>query len=110
MSVQKRERDVESYLAKKLSDLGLGFYKIIPTNRVGMPDRLVPLPDSRCLWVELKTDNGKLSVVQRLRHKELHSQGQEVVVVRSKEEADQLADQLSIYCRRKDVVPAGGPV
>lgn len=69
-------------------------YKVLPDNRIGMPDRLIVLPGGRCIWVELKTDNGKLSVVQQLRHKELRDAGQEVAVVWSKEEADRLAESV----------------
>ena len=95
MSVKNRERDVEAYLSKKLSKLNMHCYKIIPDNRVGMPDRIVTLPDGRCVWVELKTDNGKLSVVQQLRHAELKKAGQQVEVVWSKEDADRFVDHVT---------------
>ena len=94
MSVQIREKNVEAYLTKKLSNLGIHCYKVIPDNRVGMPDRLVTLPDGRCVWVELKTDNGKLSLVQQLRHKELRQAGQVVRVVWNKDDADEFVKEL----------------
>ena len=94
MSVRVRERNVEEFLVKKLSKLNVHCYKVLPDNRVGMPDRIVTLPNGRCVWVELKTDNGKLSVVQQLRHKELRDAGQEVAVVWSKEEAEKFADMV----------------
>ena len=94
MSVQIREKNVEAFLSKKLSKMNVHCYKIIPDNRIGMPDRIVTLPNGKCIWVELKTDNGKLSVVQQLRHKELRDAGQEVVVIWNKDEAEKFAEQI----------------
>ena len=94
MSVQIREKNVESFLSKKLSKMNVHCYKVIPDNRIGMPDRIVTLPDGRCIWVELKTDNGRLSVVQQLRHKELRDSGQEVVVIWSKEDVEQFVERI----------------
>ena len=87
-----RENNVEAFLRKKLSKMNVNCYKIIPDNCTGLPDRLVTLPNGRCIWVELKTDGGALSEIQKYRHRELREQGQEVAVVWSKEEADKFAD------------------
>ena len=89
-----RENSVERNLVRAMGDLGLGTYKFIPDQRVGMPDRVVTLPDGRVIWVELKTRGGQLSVVQQLRHTELQRQGQRVVTVWSKEDVSKLADEL----------------
>ena len=90
-----RERDVESYLIKRVESIGLKCLKFIPDQVNGMPDRIIMLPGSRVLWVELKTKGGKLSEIQKLRHAELAKLGQDVVVVWSKEQADELVSRLS---------------
>ena len=60
-----------------------------------MPDRIIPIPDGKVIWVEMKKPSGgRLSEVQKLRHKELRKLGQDVRVVWSKEEADQLVDEI----------------
>ncbi|MBP5462215.1 MAG: VRR-NUC domain-containing protein [Lachnospiraceae bacterium] len=59
-----------------------------------MPDRIIMLPGSRVLWVELKTKGGKLSEIQKLRHAELAKLGQDVVVVWNKEQVDELVAEL----------------
>jgi len=69
-------------------------YKVSANNCVGLPDRLVTLPNGRCCWVELKTDHGKLSLVQQLRHKELRKAGQDVRVVWNKDEADRFVEEV----------------
>ena len=90
----EREKAVEKYLRRRLEMLGLKCIKFIPDLVNGMPDRLVLLPGRRVMWVELKTDNGKLSEVQRYQHKVLENLGQEVVVVWNREQVDELVDRL----------------
>lgn len=90
-----REREVESYLIKKVRDMGMACMKFIPDQVNGMPDRMVLLPGSRVLWVELKTKGGKLSEIQKLRHAELKKLGHDVVVVWNKEQVDELVQSLS---------------
>lgn len=94
MSVQKRERDVESHLVRALERIGLACVKFIPDHMTGMPDRLVLLPAGRVLWVELKTKEGRLAPIQEYRHSQLRQWGQHVVTVYGIEDADQLVDTL----------------
>ena len=94
MSVKVRERDVESYLAKRFGEINVPCVKFIPDGKIGMPDRLVLLPEGRVLWVELKTDNGRLEEIQKLQHKRLRDLGHEVVVVWSKDDVDDLLSQI----------------
>jgi len=95
MSIKTRERDVESYLVKRLGDIGLPCVKFIPDGKVGMPDRVVLLPDGRVLWVELKTDNGKLEEIQKVQHKKLRDLGHRVVVIWNRDEADSLIEEIT---------------
>jgi len=97
-----RERDVEQYLVQGLEKIGIPCLKFIPSNKVGMPDRVCLLPNRQVLWVELKTDGGKLALVQKLRHKELAEHGQDVRVVWSKADADNLVLELSTNCKQLD--------
>ncbi len=90
-----REREVESYLIKRVGMLGYKCIKFIPDQVNGMPDRMILLPGSRVLWVELKTKGGALSEIQKLRHRELREQGHEVVVVWNKEQVDELVQSLA---------------
>lgn len=89
-----REREIENFLRHHLSEMGLVCVKFVPDHKNGMPDRLILLPDSRVLWVELKAQEGRLSEIQKYQHKELKDAGQEVAVVWSKEQACELLDML----------------
>lgn len=94
MSIKTREKDVEQYLVTSLGKINLPCLKFDPTNRIGMPDRIVPLPDGKVIWVELKTEGGSLEEIQKLRHHELKRLGHRVEVVWSREDVDNLIEGI----------------
>lgn len=59
----------ESYIEKKLKNgverRGGVCLKLTSPGRSGMPDRLLLLPGGIAIFVELKTDTGKVSPLQR---------------------------------------------
>lgn len=88
------ESKVENYLVRRIEELGLVCVKFVPEQRPGMPDRLVLLKGTRVVWVELKTDGGRLSELQRYRHAELRKLGHEVAVLWNKDQVDEFVDEL----------------
>ena len=91
-----RERDVERHLCARVEALGGACDKFIPDNKPGMPDRIVMLPGGVLVWVELKRPKGgRLSELQKLRHRQLRALGQRVEVAWTKEQADALVDSLT---------------
>jgi hypothetical protein len=80
------EKQVESYLSKKVKELGGLSLKWISTV-TGVPDRIVILKKQIHL-VELKTQTGKLSARQKVVFKKLEELGHPVTVLRSKEDVD----------------------
>ena len=96
MSIKVRERDVESYLVRKLGEIGLPCIKFVPDGKVGMPDRIVLLPGGYVHWVELKTDSGRLEEIQKLQHRKLEAQGHRVSVIWNRDQVDQLVEWLAL--------------
>ena len=93
--MQIREREVESHLVKILDEIGLRCDKFVPDQLPGMPDRIVLLPDRRVVWVETKKPKGgRVAELQKYRHAMLRKAGHEVVIVWTKEQADDLAARL----------------
>lgn len=91
-----REREVEKHLEDEVEKLGGKCVKFLPDFMPGMPDRIIVLPNKVLVWCELKKPKGgKLSSLQKLRHKWLRSMGQEVFVVWTKEQADDLCRDLA---------------
>lgn len=76
------EKDVEQRLRKGVEALGGRCMKLVSQGNNGMPDRLVLLPDGRCIFVELKRPKyGKLSPVQVTQQNRLASMGFDVRVL-----------------------------
>ena len=75
------ENRLEAYFRSKVRiALGGKVIKMAPTT-AGVPDRLVLLPLGRMYLVELKTDTGALSAIQRHWHSEAERLGHEVHVL-----------------------------
>jgi hypothetical protein len=78
-----RESDIEHYLGLRVKSLGGISYKFTSPGRVGVPDRIVVLPDARLVFVELKA-TGKKPLAHQLReHARLVALGQRVEVIDS---------------------------
>jgi|APSaa5957512622_1039677.scaffolds.fasta_scaffold261528_1 hypothetical protein len=83
-----RESEVERYLGVEVKKRGGVSWKWAGT--MGVPDRIVLLPQGKILFVEVKTKGGRLSKVQQLIHRKMGTLGIEVEVVWSKDEVDEL--------------------
>lgn len=92
------ESDVEGYLVKKVEQLGGICVKFIPDYNRGFPDRIVMLPDGVLVWCETKRPKGgRVSVVQQMAHVKLRKLGQQVFVVKNKDEVDALLREITFH-------------
>ena len=87
-----REKKVEQALTRRAKGLGGWAIKILPSVS-GLPDRMVLLPGSRVIFVELKSPTGTLKPHQSVVHDRLASLGFSVEVLASIEDVDQWADR-----------------
>lgn len=76
-----REVDIEKCLVQEIKKAGGVAYKWVSPGNNGVPDRIVILPGKAPVFVELKTDDGKLSPVQEVQIKKLRGLKQEVRIV-----------------------------
>ena len=76
-----RERDIERTLVREVRRAGGEAYKWVSPGNDGVPDRIVIL-GGEVIFVELKSETGRLSAVQKLQIDRLRKLGQEVVVVK----------------------------
>lgn len=77
-----REKEIEKILVDCVKRLGGRAYKWTSPGNDGVPDRIVILPDTRVIFVELKTDTGVLSPLQKIQIERLKKLGQWVEVVK----------------------------
>lgn len=90
----KPEQAVEKYLCKRIKEHDGYCIKLLPLGLVGIPDRLCILPDGRCIFVELKTESGKLSPIQIAVHMRLRKMHQQVYVLWSCDDVDWFIDEV----------------
>ena len=91
-----RENEVEAYLRRQVEKLGGLCLKIPADYMRGVPDRIVLLPHGVLVWVEPKRPSGgRVSGSQLVVHEMLRRLGQQVVIVWSKEDADELLHRLT---------------
>lgn len=75
------ERDIEKLFRDEIKRAGGKAYKFTSPGNDGVPDRIVMLPDGRIVFVELKTDTGKLSKLQELQCRQIAELGQTVRIL-----------------------------
>ena len=76
-----RESKIERELVERVKQAGGMAYKLVSPGNNGMPDRLVIFPDQSPIFVELKTEKGVLSRMQKRQIKRLVDLGQDVDVI-----------------------------
>lgn len=89
-----RENKVERYLNSEIEKLGGITRKWVSPGRDGVPDRICFLR-GKVVFVEVKTDDGKLSPVQEREHRRLIEVGARVRVVYGEDDVDLLIEILN---------------
>ena len=85
-----REKSVEQRLQEEAKKIGGKAYKLSAAVDAGMPDRLVCIPGGKAIFVETKRPKGgRLSHIQRYRHKELRLMGFDVRVINTGEAVEE---------------------
>jgi len=79
------EKDIERKLVIGVRRMGGAAYKWTSPGNIGVPDRIIMLPEGRIIFAELKTDKGRLSEVQKSQIRKLQSLGCDVRVVYGEE-------------------------
>lgn len=91
------EKDIEKILVKEVKKLGGLCYKWVSPGNAGVPDRIVLLPHRPVMFVELKTDRGKLSRLQEVQIKKLKAITEHVYVLKGLEEVRDFIE----LCKKK---------
>jgi hypothetical protein len=82
-----RENKVEQYLDKAVTRIGGVTRKWVSPGRAGVPDRIV-IYNGKVFFVEVKTVDGVLSVVQFREHERLATAGAQVFTVYGHQQVD----------------------
>lgn len=93
-----REKDIERWLGERLKRLGCLYFKFVSPMNPGVPDRIVILPGGKTVYVELKTEVGRLSNVQQRQIARMRERGADVRMVRGVDEAKELLREVKELC------------
>ncbi|MBC8546099.1 VRR-NUC domain-containing protein [Clostridiaceae bacterium NSJ-31] len=76
-----KESYIEGYMARKVKEHGGLCYKFVSPGNPGVPDRIVITPNGRTIYVELKTEIGRLTKMQKWQRGELEKRGADVRIL-----------------------------
>ena len=82
------EKAIERLFVRKVQERGGLSYKFVSPGNIGVPDRIVITPSGEVLFVELKTETGRLSPVQEHQLERLRRQNCNAIVLYGKEEVE----------------------
>lgn len=78
----RSEQSIQTAIKNKLERDGWTVVKLISTSMAGIPD-LMALKDGKARFIEVKSESGKLSVLQQHRINQLRAMGFDAIVARS---------------------------
>lgn len=77
-----RESEIEARLVRGVKEAGGLCYKFVSPGNRGVPDRLVILPNGQIVFIELKTEAGRLANIQKRQIAEMRKRGADVLVLK----------------------------
>ena len=95
------EKQIEKRLITGIRTFGGLCLKFESPGLAGVPDRIVILPRGLIYFVELKTDTGRLSPMQRKVNNLLHALGVKVRVLYGADEVDEFLEEVGGWSSRR---------
>lgn len=90
-----RESAIERKFVNRLRAAGCLVYKFISPGNDGVPDRIVITPEGQVVFVELKTEKGRLSEVQKVQLRRLQEHGAHTEVLYGVQEVEEFVETLT---------------
>lgn len=88
------EREIEKKLVDGVRKQGGRAYKFVSPGNDGVPDRIVVLPQRVPKFIELKTEYGRLSNLQKVQIKRLRNLGQDVRVLYGLKDVERFLEEI----------------
>lgn len=89
-----KESTIEARLAREVKKLGGLCYKFTSPGNPGVPDRIVILPNGRTVYIELKTEIGRLAKIQKWQIKEMQKRGADVRVLKGIDQVNAFLEEV----------------
>lgn len=88
------EKDIERKLVSGVRSIGGIAYKFVSPGNDGVPDRMVCLPGGRVIFIELKTERGRLTVRQERQIGRLTAMGMDCRVLYGEKQVEDFLLEL----------------
>lgn len=89
-----KEAAIEAKLARMVRERGGLCYKFVSPNQPGVPDRIIITPEGRVVFVELKTEIGRLAKIQKWQIGEMQKRNADVRVVKGLDQVKALVEEV----------------
>ena len=89
-----RESSIEARLVRMVRDRGGLCYKFVSPGNPGVPDRIIITPSGRTVYVELKTEVGRLAAIQKWQHEEMRKRGADVRTLKGLEQVKAFVEEV----------------
>lgn len=89
-----KESSIESRLVRMVRDRGGLCYKFVSPGNPGVPDRIVITPAGRTVYVELKTEVGRLAAIQKWQHEEMRKRGADVRTLKGLDQVKAFVEEV----------------
>ena len=76
------EKEIERRMVQTVRERGGLCYKFVSPSNPGVPDRIIITPNGRIVFVELKTETGRLAKIQTWQLDEMRKRGADVRVAK----------------------------
>ena len=89
-----KESQIERRLVEGVKRLGGMCLKFVSPGTLGVPDRIIITAKGRVIFVELKTETGRLTKIQRYVNGEMQKRGADARVVKGIDEVKELLAEI----------------
>lgn len=89
-----RESSIEARLVRMVRDRGGLCFKFVSPGNPGVPDRIVITPAGRTVYVELKTEIGRLAAIQKWQHEEMRKRGADVRTLKGLDQVKAFVEEV----------------
>lgn len=92
-----KESQIEAKLGRMVRTGGGLYFKFVSPGNPGVPDRLLVLPGGRIVFVELKTEVGRLAAIQKWQIAEMEKRGADVRVLKGMDQVNAFAREVLLH-------------
>jgi hypothetical protein len=100
-----QEKDIEKKMCADLAKYGCLTRKFVSPGNSGMPDRIVITARGSVIFVEIKTDFGRLSPLQKSQIEQLRKNKTHVRVLKGQKDVDAFVEEIAqdwMGCEKHD--------